>query len=154
MFIDRFIAVYEHNTHAKGVEELDRSTFELDDNESFEFYDQSNGWVLLDHNKVVGFCLYEVISPTSWYFSNLAIAPEYKRKGYGTQLLERLINVADEKSIVLTTRAYKGYDHLIRLYSKYGFELQLNSESRLGSPLMIRLPISTALNTSDISDCT
>lgn len=52
--------------------------------------------------------------------TNIAVLPEYRKKGIASALLERLIECADGKSIVLEVR--ESNRAAIYLYEKYGFK--------------------------------
>ena len=127
---------YNSEIHAIEVKKIDDEAFPelIDMNTDFS---KQKGWVLSDDEKVVGFCLYEEIED-GWYFSDFVVTNAYSGKGYGGKMLDELISAADKAGIKMITRAYKGHEYLVKLYTKYGFESQPNSENRLGSPLMIR----------------
>jgi pimeloyl-ACP methyl ester carboxylesterase/GNAT superfamily N-acetyltransferase len=138
---------FDPKKHISGVKDLDEKTFvEVFANGNFTDYSKYCGWVLIDGDKVRGFCLYDKNEPygikefgNAWNFADFAVAKEYSGRGYGRKMLQKLIDTADDANVVLTARAYKGQKYLIKLYSEFGFNLIPKSENNIGSPKMVRI---------------
>ena len=101
-------------------------------------YVTHQGWVLLEDKKIIGVCIYKKIEYNIFYLSTIIVEKIHAGKGYGRMLLDLLVDMADKERIILMLKAYKGLDYLIKLYESYNFEYQIGSESKSGSPIMIR----------------
>jgi [ribosomal protein S18]-alanine N-acetyltransferase len=59
----------------------------------------------------------------AWHVMNVAVDPDYQRRGIATQLLERLFELtADDDRRGYTLEVRTSNDDAIRLYEKLGFE--------------------------------
>lgn len=81
---------------------FDRTVFITYDREQFEMM---SGWVAIEKETVVGYCLYRVDDVKEWYFAYLAVLPECQGRGIGTELLNMLLENADTNRIHLTCHA-------------------------------------------------
>lgn len=80
-------------------------------------------YIAKTENKIVGF-IGIWLEPTRLHIINVAVHPEYRNEGVGTQLLLFAINYAKErkfKEVSLEVR--KSNENAIRLYKKLGFEV-------------------------------
>jgi len=59
------------------------------------------------------------------HITNVAVHPEFRRKGIGAKLIEELISLARKENIVrMTLEVRKGNIPAKELYSKYGFKVE------------------------------
>lgn len=63
------------------------------------------------------------------YFNRLYVRPEYRRKGFGTKLLKKLLEIIKEQQVVLqldiNPYGEMDYSQLEMFYTKYGFKKYL-----------------------------
>lgn len=73
--------------------------------------------------KVVGYGgMWHVV--TEGHITNIAVADEYKHKGVGSAIVERLLEIADEKDMLgVTLEVRVSNQSALGLYKKYGFVL-------------------------------
>lgn len=76
-----------------------------------------------DENKVVAYCGFWNVADEG-HITNIAVHPEYRRRGYGSALVRRLIDEAKRlKLVMLTLEVREGNMPAQGLYRKYGFEV-------------------------------
>lgn len=70
--------------------------------------------------KIIGYCGFWKVCGEA-QVTNIAVLPEYRKKGVASQLIERLLSdCADMESVVLEVR--ESNEAAIRLYEKFGFK--------------------------------
>lgn len=81
-------------------------------------------FVALVNEKIVGYGgLWHVIN--EGHITNIAVLDDYKRKGIGTKLLEKIIEVCvDREMIGITLECSTVNEKALNLYKKYGFEIE------------------------------
>lgn len=74
-------------------------------------------------NKVIGYSgLWKILD--EGHIMNVAILPEYRKKGYGKKLIENLFEFCLDNDIIRTTlEARESNKAAIKLYEKMGFEI-------------------------------
>lgn len=77
--------------------------------------------VATDDQQIIGYAGYwQVIDEA--HITNIAIAPQWRNKGYGKQLIEQLLNSARAKEIAYMTLEVRVNNHTaIELYRQFGF---------------------------------
>ena len=77
----------------------------------------------IDGENVIGYCgLYSVLDEAD--ITNIAVHPDYRKKGIATQILHKIFNYCNEKSITnLNLEVRKSNINAIKLYEKNGFEI-------------------------------
>lgn len=80
--------------------------------------------VALIDSKVVGYGgMWHVVN--EGHITNIAVAEDYRRRGVGTALLSRMIEIAEEKEMIgLELEVRVGNANAMRLYSKFGFKTE------------------------------
>lgn len=75
-----------------------------------------------DNGKCIGYCGYwSVVGEGD--ITNVAVSPEYRKKGIGSMLIEKMIECAvGEKLSLLTLEVRSSNIAAQRLYTKFGFE--------------------------------
>ncbi|MDB9524952.1 GNAT family N-acetyltransferase [Oscillatoria sp. CS-180] len=67
---------------------------------------------------------YMMEHPNSWYICALAVFPQYRGQGIGTQLLDLAIKQAKERRLpTLSLLCFEQNTGALRLYQRYGFEI-------------------------------
>jgi [ribosomal protein S18]-alanine N-acetyltransferase len=81
----------------------------------------SQGWVILYSLRIVGFVvLFSKVG--EGHILNIAVHPDYQRRGYGQQLLNKVISAAEEEALtVIFLEVRSSNHHAIALYKKMGF---------------------------------
>lgn len=109
-----------------AVTEIDRRCFEIPWSKN-AFTDEMNNqlavyFVVKDEGKCVGYCgLWNVAGEGD--ITNIAVLPEYRRRGIGSILLETLIRHASGLHLsLLTLEVRAGNKPAQALYAKYGFK--------------------------------
>ena len=81
----------------------------------------SLGWVIEDQHKIIGFVLL-LLKAGEGHILNIAVHPDYQRRGYGQQLFNKVISVAcEEKVTILFLEVRASNLSAIALYKKMGF---------------------------------
>lgn len=115
--------------HINEVLEIEKSCFEIPwSKKSFE--DELNKkymaiyLVALENEKVVGYGgMWHIIN--EGHITNIAIHKDYRKKGIGTKIVSRLIEVAKEKEMIgITLEVRKSNEKALNLYKKQGFILE------------------------------
>jgi [ribosomal protein S18]-alanine N-acetyltransferase len=70
---------------------------------------------------IAGYCICSRYD-TVWHLMNLAVAPERRRKGIGTQLLEALLGKLPSPDEPVTLEVRRSNEAALALYEKYGFK--------------------------------
>ncbi len=66
---------------------------------------------------------YSLEQPNSWYICALAVFPQYRQQGIGTQLLDLAFEQARERGFpVVSLLCFEQNIGALRLYQRYGFE--------------------------------
>jgi len=86
-----------------------------------------NGISIVDsikiNNKIIGFSQYK-IEDNIGELKYLAILPEYRNKGYGKLLMDRIMKYFENKKIKrIDIRVVYGNDEAKRFYEKFGFKI-------------------------------
>lgn len=80
--------------------------------------------VLLNDNDVIGYYSFAHIVDEG-HINNIAVKKEYQSKGFGTMLMNDMIDIAKQKNIVaLTLEVEEGNDKAINLYKKFDFKVE------------------------------
>ena len=90
--------------------------------------------ILRDEKEIGYLSAYTIVDEAS--IVNIAVLDEYRKKGYGSAILEKFINYCKEtnvKKIMLEVR--KGNIGAIKLYQKYGFEVVGESPKHYSCPV-------------------
>lgn len=109
------------------VSELDKLCFSIPWSRNSFIDELSNKiahyYVLRDDDIMIGYCgVWNVAGEGN--ITNIAVHPDYRRKGCGSMLMERLLTLAKELSLsLLTLEVREGNDAAQALYRKYGFEI-------------------------------
>lgn len=79
-------------------------------------------FVAKDNERCIGYCGYWSIVGEG-HITNVAVSPEYRRKGVGGMLIKKMIESAvSEKLSLLTLEVRQSNVAAQRLYTKFGFE--------------------------------
>jgi [ribosomal protein S18]-alanine N-acetyltransferase len=70
---------------------------------------------------VAGYCICSRYD-TVWHLMNLAVSPERRREGIGTQLLEALLQRLPTPDEAVTLEVRRSNEAALALYEKYGFK--------------------------------
>jgi ribosomal-protein-alanine N-acetyltransferase len=116
--------------HLDGVFEVEKSSFsipwtyeslrdEIKKNSNAHYFAAVDG-----SNKVLGYCgLWHIVN--EGHITNVAVAPEYRRKGIGAKLVQKLIGLAHEKKMIgLTLEVRVNNAAAQGLYFKHGFKVE------------------------------
>ncbi len=83
---------------------------------------KSLGMYLNTHDQPIGYATYSLVLDEAEILS-ICIAPDYHRKGYGKQLLDRVIaNIIQAKAHILFLEVRASNTSAIELYRQFGFE--------------------------------
>ena len=109
--------------NAAELAELDKICFRVPWSEN-SFYDEAENrladyFVAKEDGKIVGYGGIWLVADEG-QITNIAVLPEYRKMGIASRLLERLIECAEGKSIVLEVRESNAA--AISLYEKHGFK--------------------------------
>lgn len=110
--------------------ELINNSFEKDYNSDFVLDDNQNILLLKDGNIVVGAALItEKKDPfkkvKSYYIDYLCIRKEYEHKGFGTQLLNKILELAKENDIkYLELTSNKERKRAQNMYLRFGMKIK------------------------------
>lgn len=109
--------------NAAELAELDKICFRVPWSEK-SFYDEAENrladyFVAKEDGKIVGYGGIWLVADEG-QITNIAVLPEYRKMGIASRLLERLIECAEGKSIVLEVRESNAA--AISLYEKHGFK--------------------------------
>lgn len=80
-------------------------------------------YVALCDDRVVGYAgMWHVV--TEGHITNIAVLPEYRGRGVGKALMEKIMQIAEEKDMLgVTLEVRKSNETALCLYKKYGFVL-------------------------------
>ncbi|MGX7112605.1 GNAT family N-acetyltransferase [Gemella cuniculi] len=115
-------------------------------------YSKNNGfnthvWIVKLDNKIIGFANGQDFMETNWWATQLkkdftkemkekfynkafeleefALLPDYQSKGYGSKLMQNIIDDLNERDILLGTKK-ENNDKAINFFEKFNFEYLLN----------------------------
>ncbi len=114
--------------HVEQIEKIERQCFSNPwsylsiqseiDNENSVFI------VALDNETVTAYAGMHV-TYGEYYINNIAVKPEYRKKGIATRLLEILIDIVSEcKGEFITLEVRKSNESAIKLYEKMSFKVE------------------------------
>ena len=115
--------------HLDEIVEIEKSCFEIPwSKKSFE--DELDKkymaiyLVALENEKVVGYGgMWHIIN--EGHITNIAIHKDYRKKGIGSKIVSKLIEIAKEKEMIgITLEVRKSNEIAINLYKKQGFLLE------------------------------
>lgn len=89
-----------------------------------EMYNENTRlYVLLENAVIVGYIsLFKVLDEI--HVNNIAVDPQYQRKGYASLIMDRSLEISKELSAAhVTLEARRSNIPAIELYRKYGFEI-------------------------------
>ena len=128
---------YIQKKHAKWVYKHDFEIFHTttDSSEYKEYkptyelkeYNLFHGWIITVNNELAGSCLYSIekegtaIERPYWYFAYLGILPKYQKCGFGSKLLKKLLDHADQYRARLDCDTDNTNHIAINLYKKHDF---------------------------------
>ena len=111
---------------AKALSDLDKKCFSVPWSEK-SFKDESRNeiafyFVAKEDGKIIGYAGFWHVADEG-DITNIAVAPEYRRRGIGGKLLEEIIKTAANKRLVLLTLEVRQSNRVaIALYERYGFK--------------------------------
>lgn len=113
--------------HIESLTELDKLCFSVPWSkklfESELFSNNAYYIVALDKDKVVGYCGINYVCGEG-SITNIAVHPEYRKRGIASTLLEKMINFAHKENFEFVTLEVRESNiNAIKLYKKYGFEM-------------------------------
>jgi ribosomal protein S18 acetylase RimI-like enzyme len=105
------------------ISKLDKECFDGTDDLPLEYLldKQTICYLAYLNDIIVGSIIYEKRSLTLTRIISLCIAPEYRNKSYGTQLIEFVINILKSESCK-TVKLYT-WKHNLPYYQKLGFKV-------------------------------
>lgn len=78
--------------------------------------------VLVEGDKVLGYAGYMKVIEEA-HILNIAVHPDYRGKGYGKLLLNKMMSMAGEEGLIRATLEVNEFNEVaIRLYEGYGFK--------------------------------
>lgn len=112
---------------ARELSELDKLCFDIPwSQKSFEDEAGNNlatYFTARDNGKIIGYAGFWSVSGEG-DITNVAVLPEYRKKGIASKLIESVIKKSNELSLsLLTLEVRKSNFAAQNLYSKYGFEI-------------------------------
>lgn len=80
--------------------------------------------VAKSEGKIIGYAgMWHIVD--EGHITNIAVLPEYRRYGVGSSLVQKLLDISEERNIVgLTLEVRIGNTIAQKLYSKYGFKAE------------------------------
>ncbi len=80
-------------------------------------------FVAKSENKIVGYGgIYTVLD--EGYITNIAVLPEFRKKGFGTKIVNKIIDFSKEKALKFVTLEVRvSNTDAINLYKSFGFEI-------------------------------
>lgn len=83
---------------------------------------ETNSYVSLIENELVGFGQIFERSQGTNHLARIIVNPESRGKGYGFEFLKYLISVASKGADSITLNVYRSNDAALNVYKKLGFE--------------------------------
>lgn len=87
-----------------------------------------NSLIIKNNDKIAGYLVSALLRTNQMHIYRIAILPEYGRKGYGSKLLQQVINTCSSKSVKYITVEVCARFPVDRFYLKSGFKLLKESE--------------------------
>lgn len=112
--------------YAKALSELDKECFSVPWSEK-SFEDEAKNklavyYIAIEKEKIVGYAGFWHVADEG-DITNIAVSPEYRRRGIGSRLLELLIKAAVQKKLAfLTLEVRESNAAAVSLYEHYGFQ--------------------------------
>lgn len=97
--------------------------------------DSSHFYVALCDNSEIGYMGFYTILDEG-YVANIAVLPEYRRRGIAGSLIKNAINYCRENKLAfLSLEVRKFNENAVRLYKKFGFEIVGERKNFYSSPV-------------------
>ncbi len=114
--------------HIDGIMEIENESFAIPWSRSSIEKELKNNFaiyaVAIENNKVLGYGgMWHVVN--EGHITNIAVHKDYRRKGIGQAIIEKLVEIAEEKEMIgLTLEVRKSNTPALELYKKNGFKLE------------------------------
>lgn len=117
-----------NKSHIDGIMEIEKDSFAIPWSRAAVEKELSNNLaiyaVVKENDKVVGYGgMWHVVN--EGHITNIAVHKDYRRKGIGNIIVNKLIEIAEEKEMIgLTLEVRKSNTSALELYKKNGFKLE------------------------------
>ena len=117
-----------NKSHIDGIMEIENESFAIPWSRSSIEKELKNNFaiyaVAIENNKVLGYGgMWDVVN--EGHITNIAVHKDYRRKGIGQAIIEKLVEIAEEKEMIgLTLEVRKSNTPALELYKKNGFKLE------------------------------
>lgn len=117
-----------NKSHIDGIMEIEKDSFAIPWSRAAVEKELSNNLaiyaVVKENDKVVGYGgMWHVVN--EGHITNIAVHKDYRRKGIGNIIVNKLIEIAEEKEMIgLTLEVRKSNLPALELYRKNGFKLE------------------------------
>lgn len=117
-----------NKSHIDGIMEIEKDSFAIPWSRAAVEKELSNNLaiyaVVKENDKVVGYGgMWHVVN--EGHITNIAVHKDYRRKGIGNIIVNKLIEIAEEKEMIgLTLEVRKSNLPALELYKKNGFKLE------------------------------
>lgn len=117
-----------NKSHIDGIMEIEKDSFAIPWSRAAVEKELSNNLaiyaVVKENDKVVGYGgMWYVVN--EGHITNIAVHKDYRRKGIGNVIVNKLIEIAEEKEMIgLTLEVRKSNLPALELYRKNGFKLE------------------------------
>lgn len=117
-----------NKSHIDGIMEIEKESFAIPWSRSSIEKELKNNFaiyaVAIENNKVLGYGgMWHVVN--EGHITNIAVHKDYRRKGIGQAIIEKLVEIAEEKEMIgLTLEVRKSNTPALELYKKNGFKLE------------------------------
>ncbi len=117
-----------NKSHIDGIIEIENESFAIPWSRSSIEKELKNNFaiyaVAIENNKVLGYGgMWHVVN--EGHITNIAVHKDYRRKGIGQAIIEKLVEIAEEKEMIgLTLEVRKSNTPALELYKKNGFKLE------------------------------
>ena len=114
--------------HIDGIMEIENESFAIPWSRSSIEKELKNNFaiyaVAIENNKVLGYGgMWHVVN--EGHITNIAVHKDYRRKGIGQAIIEKLVEIAEEKEMIgLTLEVRKSNTPALEQYKKNGFKLE------------------------------
>lgn len=114
--------------HIDGIMEIENESFAIPWSRSSIEKELKNNFaiyaVAIENNKVLGYGgMWHVVN--EGHITNIAVHKDYRRKGIGQAIIEKFVEIAEEKEMIgLTLEVRKSNTPALELYKKNGFKLE------------------------------
>lgn len=123
-FLSEFYICAMDREHIKDIAKLEKICFSAPWSEDFILESYKNGmkfFVAVENRKVLGYIGISCVIDEG-YIANIAVFPEYRKKGVGTALLERIFSLAKDEGLSFVSLEVRVSNAAaISLYEKLGF---------------------------------